>query len=127
MHGQPNGVTRILLFGASAYTLRKQGRAMFFRLVASAIVLVAFSISPVRAQMTLDVSKITCEQYYLAKVVHPNSVAIWLSGFYNGKRNNTILDVERVKASAYKIRSYCRDNFQTTMVEAVEKVMGPSQ
>jgi len=100
---------------------------MFFRLVASAIVLVAFSISPVRAQMTLDVSKITCEQYYLAKVVHPNSVAIWLSGFYNGKRNNTILDVERVKASAYKIRSYCRDNFQTTMVEAVEKVMGPSQ
>ena len=100
---------------------------MFFRLVASAIVLVAFSISPAQAQMTLDVSKITCEQYYLAKVVHPNSVAIWLSGFYNGKRNNTILDVERVKASAYKIRSYCRDNFQTTMVEAVEKVMGPSQ
>jgi len=100
---------------------------MFFRLVASAIVLVAFSISPAQAQMTLDVSKITCEQYYLAKVVHPNSVAIWLSGFYNGKRNNTILDVERVKASAYKIRSYCRDNFQTTMVEAVEKVLGPSQ
>jgi acid stress chaperone HdeB len=100
---------------------------MFFRLVTSAIVLVAFSISPAQAQMTLDVSKITCEQYYLAKVVHPNSVAIWLSGFYNGKRNNTILDVERVKASAYKIRSYCRDNFQTTMVEAVEKVLGPSQ
>lgn len=100
---------------------------MFFRLVVSAIVVVAFSISPVQAQMTLDVSKITCEQYYLAKVVHPNSVAIWLSGFYNGKRNNTILDVERVKASAYKIRSYCRDNFQTTMVEAVEKVLGPSQ
>ena len=100
---------------------------MFFRLVASAIVLVALSQSPVQAQMTLDVSKITCEQYYLAKVVHPNTVAIWLSGFYNGKRNNTILDVERVKASAYKIRSYCRDNFQTTMMEAVEKVLGPSQ
>jgi acid stress chaperone HdeB len=100
---------------------------MVFRIIASAIVPVAFSIAPAQAQVTLDVSKITCEQYYLAKVVHPNSVAIWLSGFYNGKRNNTILDVERVKASAYKIRSYCRDNFQTTMVEAVEKVLGPSQ
>ena len=99
---------------------------MFFRLVASAIVLVAFSNSAVRAQVTLDVSKVTCEQYYLAKVVHPNSVAIWL-GFYNGKRNNTILDVERVKASAYKVRSYCRDNFQTTMMEAIEKVLGPGQ
>ena len=100
---------------------------MFFRLVAPAIVLAAFSQSPVQAQVTLDVSKITCEQYYLARIVHPNTVAIWLSGFYNGKRNNTVIDVERVKASAYKIRSYCRDNFQTTMVEAVEKVLGPGQ
>ena len=99
---------------------------MFFRFIASAIVLVVFSISTAQAQVTLDVSKITCEQYYLAKVVHPNTVAIWLSGFHNGKLNNTVLDVERVKASAYKIRSYCRDNFQTTMMEAVEKVLGPS-
>jgi hypothetical protein len=67
---------------------------MFFRLVVSAIVVVAFSISPVQAQMTLDVSKITCEQYYLAKVVHPNSVAIWLSGYYNGKRDNTVIDTQ---------------------------------
>ena len=100
---------------------------MFFRPVASAVVVATFSVSLVQAQVTLDVSKITCEQYYLAKVVHPNTVAIWLSGFHNGKRNNTVLDVERVKASAYKIRSYCRDNFQTTMMEAVEKVLGPSQ
>jgi hypothetical protein len=100
---------------------------MFFRLAASAIVLVSFSIAPVLAQMTLDVTKITCEQYYLGKVVHPNSAAIWLSGFYNGKRNNTVLDVERVKASAYKLRGYCRDNFQATMMEAIEKVLGPSQ
>ena len=100
---------------------------MFFRLVASAIVLVSFSISPGRAQMTLDVTKITCEQYYLGKFFYPNTIAIWLSGFYNGKRGNTVLDVEGVKANAYKLRSYCRDNFQTTMMEAVEKVLGPSQ
>ena len=100
---------------------------MFFRFIASAIVLVVFSISAAQAQVTLDVSKITCEQYYLAKVVHPNTVAIWLSGFYNGKRSNTVLDVERVKANAYKLRSYCRDNLQAPLLQAVEKVLGPSQ
>jgi len=100
---------------------------MFFRPVASAVVVVTFSISLVQAQVTLDVSKITCEQYYLAKVVHPNTVAIWLSGFHNGKRNNTILDVERVKANAYKLRSYCRDNLQAPLLQAVEKVLEPSQ
>jgi len=100
---------------------------MFFRPVASAVVVVTFSISLVQAQVTLDVSKITCEQYYLAKVVHPNTVAIWLSGFYNGKRSNTVLDVERVKANAYKLRSYCRDNLQAPLLQAVEKVLEPSQ
>ena len=100
---------------------------MFFRFIASAIVLVVFSISVAQAQVTLDVSKITCEQYYLAKVVHPNTVAIWLSGFYNGKRSNTVLDVERVKANAYKLRSYCRDNLQAPLLQAVEKVLEPSQ
>ncbi len=33
---------------------------MFFRPVASAVVVVTFSISLVQAQVTLDVSKITC-------------------------------------------------------------------
>jgi len=100
---------------------------MFFRFFASAIVLVAFTISPVQAQMTLDVSKINCEQYYLGKFFYPNTIAIWLSGFYNGKRSNTVLDVEGAKASAYKLRSYCRDNLQTPLMQAVEKVLGPSQ
>jgi|SRR4249920_2164969 acid stress chaperone HdeB len=100
---------------------------MFFRLVVPAIVLIAFSISPARAQMTFDVSKITCEQYYLGKFFYPNTAAIWLSGFYNGKRGNTVLDVERVKGNAYKLRSYCRDNLQTPLMEALEKVLGSSQ
>lgn len=100
---------------------------MFFRFLASAIVLVAFTISPVRAQMTFDVAKITCEQYYLGKFFYPNTIAIWLSGFYNGKRGNTVLDVEGVKGNAYKLRSYCRDNFQTPLMQAVEKVLGSSQ
>jgi hypothetical protein len=81
----------------------------------------------VRAQITVDVSKITCEQYYLGKIFYPNTLATWLSGFYNGKRSNTVLDVERVKASASKLRSYCRDNLQTPLMEAVEKALGPSQ
>jgi hypothetical protein len=34
-------------------------------------------------------AKITCEQLVLLQVADPDHLAIWLSGYYNGKRNTT--------------------------------------
>src|SRR5262249_18677795 len=83
--------------------------------------LVAFSIA--QAQTTIDVAKITCKQLVLLKVADPNYIAIWLSGYYNGKRGTTTVDVELFKDHAQQIRTYClyRDKGGTVM-EAVEKV-----
>jgi HdeA/HdeB family protein len=41
-----------------------------------------------RAQVTLDVSKITCDQYTSHKITSPQNIAIWLSGYYHGKRGD---------------------------------------
>jgi HdeA/HdeB family len=56
-----------------------------------ALSFVAFAASPAGAQVTIDVSKITCEQYILYTVANPHDIAVWLSGYYNGKRNNTVI------------------------------------
>jgi len=45
----------------------------------------------VRAQVTLDLSKVTCEQYVGYKITDPKNISIWLSGYFNGKRGNTIV------------------------------------
>jgi hypothetical protein len=45
------------------------------------------------AEVTLDVSKITCKQFALHEVTKPRSVAIWLSGYYAGKRDVTTIDI----------------------------------
>ena len=89
-------------------------------------VLVAFSTA--RAQTTIDVAKITCKQFVLMKVADPNYIAIWLSGYYNGKRGTTTVDVELLKDHAQQIRTYClyKDKGGTVM-EAVEKVFSPSK
>jgi hypothetical protein len=42
--------------------------------------------------MTLDVSKISCEQFSGYKITDPQKIAIWLSGYYHGKQGSTILD-----------------------------------
>ena len=96
---------------------------MFFRSVASAILIIAISTASAHAQLMLDVSKITCQQYFTAKVSHPQTIGIWLNGYYNGKRNNTLVDIEGVKGNVDKVRRYCQNNLKSTVMEAVEKVL----
>ncbi|HSV22698.1 MAG TPA: HdeA/HdeB family chaperone [Xanthobacteraceae bacterium] len=79
-----------------------------------------------QAQMTIDVAKITCSQLTLLKV-DPDYIALWLSGYYNGKRNNTIVDVEQFKELATKVKRDCLYNNQGTVMETVERLTGPQK
>jgi hypothetical protein len=56
------------------------------------IILVSILVgaSPVAAQVTLDVAKITCEQFATSSVANPDRIAIWLNGFFHGKRGDTL-------------------------------------
>ena len=89
------------------------------------ILALATSAGPGQAQVTLDISKVTCEQYVLFQVGDPQNTAIWLNGYYNGKRGNMVLDVAQLKANAEKVMRYCEANIKGTVVDAVEKLFGP--
>jgi acid stress chaperone HdeB len=79
------------------------------------------------AQTTIDVAKITCEQLVLLQVADPDHLAIWLNGYYSGKRDTTTVNVEQLKENARKVRSYCLSKGKGTVMEAVETVVGPSK
>jgi hypothetical protein len=81
------------------------------------------------AQVTLDVSKITCKQFALHEVAKPRSVAIWLSGYYAGKRDVTTIDMQALEKKQKEIELFCRkvDNLELPLMQAVEKVLGPGQ
>jgi len=86
-------------------------------------VLLASVIAPVaQAQTTIDVAKISCEQFVLLQVSDPDYLAIWLSGFYSGKRNNTVVEIQKFKENAQEVKRYCLYN-KGSLMEAVEKVM----
>src|SRR6266446_7064133 len=73
-----------------------------------------------RAQVTLDVSKITCEQYNAYKITNPQNIAIWVNGYYHGKRGDVTLETQGLVENARKLRDYCRRNPQTLVIQAVE-------
>ena len=60
-----------------------------FVLVVFNLILATFLVSAAQAQVTVEVSKITCEEFASYKIIDPEKIAIWLSGYYHGKQGNT--------------------------------------
>jgi hypothetical protein len=89
-------------------------------LAALGLILALETIPLAQAQVTLDVSKITCEQYNAYKVTNPQNIAIWVNGYYHGKRGDVTLETQRLVENARKLRDYCRRNRETLVLEAVE-------
>jgi hypothetical protein len=77
-----------------------------------------------QAQVTVDVSKITCEDYYMDKITFSQYIVMWLSGYYNGKRNNTIIDPDVAKKNEEKVNRYCYEHREATVMDAVKNVLG---
>ena len=82
-----------------------------------------------QAQVTVDVSKINCDQFVHHKISEPRLIAAWLSGYYNAKRNNRVIDLDALDDNMSKVKNYCSDekNFKVPMMKAVEQVLGKSR
>ena len=94
------------------------------RLLLTSALFMFAQIPTSQAQATVDVSKITCEDYFMDKITFSQYVVMWLSGYYNGKRNNTIIEPQTVKKHEEEVASYCDKHGDTTVMDAVKNVLG---
>ena len=79
-----------------------------------------------QAQVVVDVSKITCDQFATYKIANPDYIAIWLSGYYHGTRGDMKIDIQTLKADATKVENYCLSKPDLLLVQAVKTVLGIS-
>ncbi|HEY6256185.1 MAG TPA: HdeA/HdeB family chaperone [Xanthobacteraceae bacterium] len=82
------------------------------------------AVSTAQAQVSVDIAKITCQQFVSYKIADPKLIAIWLSGYYNGKRGNTVIDPQALEQNAAKVRDYCWSNADETVIRATEQALG---
>jgi len=80
--------------------------------------------TPAPAQVTVDITKITCRQFIAGKIVSTKSIALWSSGYYNGKAGNTQIDLSKMRPNADKVEDYCALNQDETVTNAVTAVLG---
>jgi acid stress chaperone HdeB len=92
--------------------------------VLSLILFVPLAASPVFAQVTIDMAKVTCQQYLLDQIAESRLISAWLSGYYNAKRNTTIVDPQSLASNADKVADFCRANKTMPLMKAVETTLG---
>lgn len=90
-------------------------------LVAAAAI--ALGASPAaRAQGVTDMAKLTCAQLLEGSADAVES-AIWLSGYYNGLRKNTKLDLGQFQKNADVVVAECKNDPKKTVMQTVNTML----
>lgn len=75
-------------------------------------------------QVTIDVSKIRCDQFLAGKVADSRSVTVWLSGYYHGLHANPLLDVNALQQNSQAVMDYCISHPSVILMDAVTSLFG---
>jgi acid stress chaperone HdeB len=96
-------------------------------LACMAVGLAAMTAVPAGAQVTIDVSKITCEHWLTHKVADLDHIAIWLSGYVNGKRSNTTIDVQASRDAVSRVKDLCIKSLKTPLMQVLERELAATR
>ena len=99
---------------------------MRVRFIVLGFVLVLSPAVSTHAQTTIDASRVTCDQFVHSKVGSPRLVGAWLAGFYNGKRDKRVIDIQDFEENLNKLEQFCyqEKNFKLPVMQAIESVFG---
>ena len=91
---------------------------------AAAVALVTVITATVGSAQTVDVAKISCKEFLIGNLVRRDYLTLWLSGYYNGTRNDTVVQADTVQKIADKVGTYCRSNLDAMLMDAVHTALG---
>lgn len=86
--------------------------------------LMVLSLAAAHAQVTVDITKVTCREFLIGKIVSTKSIAIWFSGYYHGKRGATMMELSGVEKDADKLEDYCALHQDEMLTKAIEGMFG---
>ena len=94
-------------------------------LVGLGLAITLLSTSLAHGQVTIDVSKITCDQFAQGKVGLPRTTAIWLNGYYHGKTGSTTIDTQQSEDMFGKLINFCQtgENGKVPVMQAIEHLL----
>jgi len=88
-------------------------------LVAAALLAAA----PATAQR-LDLSAITCKEFFEGSQERIGLILMWLDGYFTDEDDPPVIDFDKMKTNAEKLGEYCGKNPALGLMTAAEEVLG---
>ena len=94
--------------------------------VSSALAVLFASVTAhAEAQVTVDVSKITCDQFVEYKIADPKQIATWIDGYYHGAHGSSMLDAQEMLEIINTVEEHCFKHPGDLVMRSVEGLWGP--
>jgi acid stress chaperone HdeB len=84
--------------------------------------LASIGLQAVQAQVTIDITKITCYQFLAGQLTDSRTLGIWLNGYAYGARGKTLIDPLSVTESS--LVDYCVSHNNVLVLDAARNVFG---
>lgn len=72
------------------------------------------------AQMKVDMAAFTCGDLTSMNVDEFVVIGAWMSGYYNAKAGNSMIDVKQLQNNTTKVVEFCRSNPTVTVMKGIE-------
>ena len=89
--------------------------------IATAALLAALSATPARAQLVVDMSLISCDQFLKSPQERRAVLSAWMGGYYSAMKNLTTIDARYVMRNSQKVATYCKKAKNETLMSAIQR------
>lgn len=80
-------------------------------------------MTPLAYAQTLDMEKLRCEELSRVYFDQFPFFDAWMSGYYHGKKGETVVDAKKFAANAQKVLQFCRANPNVFVMQAIDRLM----
>jgi acid stress chaperone HdeB len=89
--------------------------------IATAALVAALSTTPARAQLVVDMSLISCDQFLKSPQERRDVLSAWMGGYYSAMKNLTTIDARYVVRNSQKVATYCKKAKTETLMSAIQR------
>lgn len=95
------------------------------RLFGAVFLAAALMGAPQASAQEIDLSTITCKDFFEGNKDRIDFVVAWLLGYYTGEDDPPVLNFVALKDKAAKLGAYCAANPTHGLITAADEVMSP--
>jgi hypothetical protein len=81
----------------------------------------AMLASAAQAQVSIDMSRVTCAEYLAMPAAQSATFSAWMSGWFNQKTGYVFVDVDAYARNVANVKSWCASNPSQTVMAGLQR------